>query len=54
MEHVSERRVEHELELQSSAEESSVAEREDDPYTYIHTYICMYGLELVVYEALSY
>ena len=42
VEHVSERCVEHELELQSSAEESSVAEREDDPYTYIHTYIHMY------------
>jgi hypothetical protein len=42
VEHVSERRVEHELELQSSAEESSVAEREDDPYTYIHTYIHTY------------
>ena len=47
VEHVSERRVEHELELQSSAEESpvAVAEREDDPYTYvcmyIQTYVCM-------------
>ena len=30
----------HELELQSSAEESSAAERDYDPYTYIHA--CMH------------